>query len=694
MVQERGSTSTGDGLQDEESMDWSSIDWSAEEQKARARSTLSAPVSRWASAHRPNGGADRARLRADNMARAQHQQQARAEQRGYSQPAPRRPAVPSTPPIGVPLGAAQLSSNTRTQRSAPAVATVAQEASHNSPGGSLAASARSVRLDMLHAAEALASQLDREAEEQEEELTEAEEAVAVGPEVAVEAVDGGSPPVAVAGSTPLEAGPPGPVELSVGGVSMDGVHRPSSPASAEAVAAAETAAAAEEATERREVAPAAERDEPAALGTETQAALVALLAEADASEARRAQRGEDEPACALAADEALGAGTTEDGAAALDGAVDGAAGRAASGGARAAEAQDKTVEVVRLGDPSPAGPPSVHAHETRCCAGAEETASPRPLRSQPAVQALSQVLSQTTSPAAPPSPEVPTQLDVRACRAAQEAAAGCLMPLVVAEDVGSEARELIQQRGPNDDVIGSPGPVAVSPGPATAERASVRFAGTPEHSRGHVPAKRPRAEEPVPPEGLDTGTPGSTSSLASRCKRVAPEIPRPGEQDAATPQDEGGGPRAARAPQMLTLCLLAEANHGCAADCAATHLHLPRIVHVTASAASGADGVVIGRGDTCAVQLDSHRCPAMVSRMHCALHFDAHAARWRVEDLRAQNGTAVNGKKMKGKARTPGGGGRLLEHGDLLCIGAAQGAHVSDAQYRVCLQPGATAETR
>ena len=60
-----------------------------------------------------------------------------------------------------------------------------------------------------------------------------------------------------------------------------------------------------------------------------------------------------------------------------------------------------------------------------------------------------------------------------------------------------------------------------------------------------------------------------------------------------------------------------------------------------------------------------------------------------VRDLRSQNGTAVNGSRLIRRAH----GGQALVDGDVLCLGAAKGEHVSDAQYLVAYERSPTPST-
>ena len=81
------------------------------------------------------------------------------------------------------------------------------------------------------------------------------------------------------------------------------------------------------------------------------------------------------------------------------------------------------------------------------------------------------------------------------------------------------------------------------------------------------------------------------------------------------------------------------------------------------------------------VQLDSQRFPQMVSRRHSRFSFEGGA--WWLADLRSQNGSAVNGRRVRRKL-----GREKLVDGDVLCFGAWSGGCISDACYRLRLEYG------
>ena len=116
-----------------------------------------------------------------------------------------------------------------------------------------------------------------------------------------------------------------------------------------------------------------------------------------------------------------------------------------------------------------------------------------------------------------------------------------------------------------------------------------------------------------------------------------------------------------------------------------------------------ARSLVVGRAETADIVLDSVRQPKMVSRQHALLVCDglgeaegdsgdegggrgtgddggeagggegACHMRWRIEDLGAPNGTAVNGQVVVDSTR--------LSDGDVLRFGRVQ----SEVRYRLCI---------
>ena len=118
---------------------------------------------------------------------------------------------------------------------------------------------------------------------------------------------------------------------------------------------------------------------------------------------------------------------------------------------------------------------------------------------------------------------------------------------------------------------------------------------------------------------------------------------------------------------------LADGVTGCDADCDKDHLHTPRVVNL--HGAPGETRLVLGRGVGCDVQLDSQLYPQMVSREHCALICDDDS-HWWVEELRSQNGTAVNSQKLRKKQPR-----QRLRVGDELHIGCTHGPCISEIVY-------------
>ena len=68
----------------------------------------------------------------------------------------------------------------------------------------------------------------------------------------------------------------------------------------------------------------------------------------------------------------------------------------------------------------------------------------------------------------------------------------------------------------------------------------------------------------------------------------------------------------------------------------------------------------------------------MLSREHARFHCESGA--WTIEDLGGQNGTWVNGRRVKRKRVA-------LSHGDVLCLGCSKGQVVSEVQYSFQLGP-------
>eukprot|EP00966_Prymnesium_polylepis_P017560 404753-Prymnesium_polylepis.1 len=109
---------------------------------------------------------------------------------------------------------------------------------------------------------------------------------------------------------------------------------------------------------------------------------------------------------------------------------------------------------------------------------------------------------------------------------------------------------------------------------------------------------------------------------------------------------------------------------------------MPRAISLDASALV-APVLVFGRSESCDLQLDSMQYPGMLSRQHSRLTYTGAAGiggMWQVEDLSSQNGTAVNGRKLRKKAPVA-----TLADGDVVCFGVCKGERVSDACYTVSL---------
>ena len=166
-----------------------------------------------------------------------------------------------------------------------------------------------------------------------------------------------------------------------------------------------------------------------------------------------------------------------------------------------------------------------------------------------------------------------------------------------------------------------------------------------------------------------------------------------------------------------SLCLVGDG--GCTARCTRRHpMHLPRRIRLPSTPGQG---LILGRAESCDVQLDSLLHPTMISRRHARIAADGRGA-WCVEDLGAANGTHVNGatvaqidvsetgvsEGVSARSGASGGGqldsdgrvvrgscgsvrsakrARLLAPGDVICFGTSRGRTCSDAVYRVSCGP-------
>ena len=149
-----------------------------------------------------------------------------------------------------------------------------------------------------------------------------------------------------------------------------------------------------------------------------------------------------------------------------------------------------------------------------------------------------------------------------------------------------------------------------------------------------------------------------------------------------TPPVPPAPPSFAAAPAYaLTL----ERSQGCPPHCGRRHpMHLPQRIELPSVAG---EVLTLGRADECDVQLDSLLYPTMISRKHARLVAAETEGTWIVDDCGAANGTHVNGHSVGGASKDGNTQvakrARVLQVGDVLCLGTMRGRTSSDAVYRV-----------
>ena len=149
-----------------------------------------------------------------------------------------------------------------------------------------------------------------------------------------------------------------------------------------------------------------------------------------------------------------------------------------------------------------------------------------------------------------------------------------------------------------------------------------------------------------------------------------------------TPPVPPAPPSFAAAPAYaLTL----ERSQGCPPRCGRRHpMHLPQRIELPSVAG---EVLTLGRADECDVQLDSLLYPTMISRKHARLVAAETEGTWIVDDCGAANGTHVNGHSVGGASKDGNTQvakrARVLQVGDVLCLGTMRGRTSSDAVYRV-----------
>jgi hypothetical protein len=131
--------------------------------------------------------------------------------------------------------------------------------------------------------------------------------------------------------------------------------------------------------------------------------------------------------------------------------------------------------------------------------------------------------------------------------------------------------------------------------------------------------------------------------------------------------------------------LTLERSQGCPPHCLRRHpMHLPQRIELPSVAG---EVLTLGRADECDVQLDSLLYPTMISRKHARLVAAETEGTWIVDDCGAANGTHVNGHSVGGASKDGNTQvakrARVLQVGDVLCLGTMRGRTSSDAVYRV-----------
>ena len=131
--------------------------------------------------------------------------------------------------------------------------------------------------------------------------------------------------------------------------------------------------------------------------------------------------------------------------------------------------------------------------------------------------------------------------------------------------------------------------------------------------------------------------------------------------------------------------ILESRSQGCPPHCRRRHpMHLPQRIELPSVAG---EVLTLGRADECDVQLDSLLYPTMISRKHARLVAAETEGTWIVDDCGAANGTHVNGHSVGGASKDGNTQvakrARVLQVGDVLCLGTMRGRTSSDAVYRV-----------
>ena len=190
----------------------------------------------------------------------------------------------------------------------------------------------------------------------------------------------------------------------------------------------------------------------------------------------------------------------------------------------------------------------------------------------------------------------------------------------------------------------------------------------------------PCASAPFPltsPLGIAQAHPAQAAAMPHAHAITAAVPPAP-----PTPPVPPAPPSFAAAPAYaLTL----ERSQGCSPHCGRRHpMHLPQRIELPSVAG---EVLTLGRADECDVQLDSLLYPTMISRKHARLVAAETEGTWIVDDCGAANGTHVNGHSVGGASKDGNTQvakrARVLQVGDVLCLGTMRGRTSSDAVYRV-----------
>mmetsp|Transcript_17543 Transcript_17543/g.45170 ORF Transcript_17543/g.45170 Transcript_17543/m.45170 type:complete len:393 (-) Transcript_17543:63-1241(-) len=163
--------------------------------------------------------------------------------------------------------------------------------------------------------------------------------------------------------------------------------------------------------------------------------------------------------------------------------------------------------------------------------------------------------------------------------------------------------------------------------------------------QGITPPKRRKCSPPVEKERAVTPRRSVARPLRAALRSAPTEL-------LATQLFTGGPQKAAAAPQMAPWSCDCEAHLRRHSRCAFGGNLQPSVVHLR-------DYMLIGRGETCDVVLNSRRTPQMISRCHAVLHKEEGA--FALVDQGSLNGILINGDPVTGR--------RALAQGDVVTFG-------------------------